>query len=127
MTTVRTKCSTRGSPRCPGERVMSKTSGVSRRGFLGTAAAGMGAVAIAATAKAAEMAATPATDAPAPAGAAPTAATKAAATGAKKLEDVLKVAREKLYPRCRVCPECDGQACMGEVPGLGGIGSGMSF
>ncbi len=112
---------------------MSKTSGVSRRGFLGTAAAGMGAVAIAATAKAAEMAATSATsaasgtDAPAPAAAAPTAATKAAATGAKKLEDVLKAAREKLYPRCRVCPECDGNACAGEVPGLGGIGSGASF
>jgi 4-hydroxymandelate oxidase len=46
---------------------------------------------------------------------------------AKKLEEVLKVAREKLYPRCRVCPECDGVACGGEVPGMGGIGSGSSF
>jgi 4-hydroxymandelate oxidase len=46
---------------------------------------------------------------------------------AKKLEEVLKVAREKLYPRCRVCPECDGVACGGEVPGMGGIGSGASF
>lgn len=45
----------------------------------------------------------------------------------KKLEEVLKVAREKLYPRCRVCPECDGVACGGEVPGLGGIGTGASF
>ncbi len=109
---------------------MSKTSAVSRRGFLGTAAASVGAVAIAATAKAAEMAATspaPATDAPAPSAAAPTAATKAAVTGAKKLEDVLKAAREKLYPRCRVCLECDGNACAGEVPGMGGIGSGASF
>ncbi len=44
-----------------------------------------------------------------------------------KLEDVLRVAREKLYPRCRVCPECDGVACSGEVPGMGGIGSGKSF
>jgi isopentenyl diphosphate isomerase/L-lactate dehydrogenase-like FMN-dependent dehydrogenase len=41
--------------------------------------------------------------------------------------EVMKVAREKLYPRCRVCPECDGWACSGEVPGFGGIGSGASF
>jgi isopentenyl diphosphate isomerase/L-lactate dehydrogenase-like FMN-dependent dehydrogenase len=40
---------------------------------------------------------------------------------------VLKVAREKLYPRCRVCPECDGVACAGEVPGFGGIGTGTAF
>jgi isopentenyl diphosphate isomerase/L-lactate dehydrogenase-like FMN-dependent dehydrogenase len=43
------------------------------------------------------------------------------------LDKVLEVAREKLYPRCRVCPECDGVACAGEVPGMGGLGSGMSF
>ena len=63
--------------------------------------------------------------------------TKAAAPGAAagapskkaplKLEQVLKTAREKLYPWCRVCPECDGVACAGEVPGFGGIGSGASF
>lgn len=41
--------------------------------------------------------------------------------------EVMKVAREKLYPRCRVCPECDGWACSGEVPGFGGVGSGASF
>jgi len=40
---------------------------------------------------------------------------------------VLKVAREKMYPRCRVCPECDGVACSGEVPGMGGIDSGKAF
>jgi isopentenyl diphosphate isomerase/L-lactate dehydrogenase-like FMN-dependent dehydrogenase len=28
---------------------------------------------------------------------------------------------------CRVCPECDGKACRGEVPGIGGTGSGASF
>ncbi|MCX8023380.1 MAG: alpha-hydroxy-acid oxidizing protein [Syntrophorhabdaceae bacterium] len=43
------------------------------------------------------------------------------------MEDILKNAREKLYPRCRVCHECDGVACAGEVPGMGGIGSGQSF
>jgi len=56
------------------------------------------------------------------------AASAAAAGGsAKKLSDVLKVAREKMYPRCRVCPECDGVACSGEVPGMGGIDSGKAF
>jgi 4-hydroxymandelate oxidase len=43
------------------------------------------------------------------------------------LQDMLKVAREKLYPLCRVCPECDGVACAGELPGFGGFGSGSSF
>jgi len=57
------------------------------------------------------------------------AAATAAANGKPKLKigDVLRVAREKLYPICRVCPECDGVACAGEVPGMGGIGSGQSF
>jgi isopentenyl diphosphate isomerase/L-lactate dehydrogenase-like FMN-dependent dehydrogenase len=52
---------------------------------------------------------------------------QAAGKSALKLDQVLKVAREKLYPRCRVCPECDGVACAGETPGFGGIGSGTSF
>ncbi|PKU26258.1 alpha-hydroxy-acid oxidizing enzyme [Telmatospirillum siberiense] len=43
------------------------------------------------------------------------------------MAEVLRVAREKLYPRCRVCPECNGVACAGEVPGFGGIGSGAAF
>jgi len=59
--------------------------------------------------------------------AAKTASAVAAGGGAKKLSDVLKVAREKMYPRCRVCPECDGVACSGEVPGMGGIDSGKAF
>ncbi|RNC28847.1 MAG: 4-hydroxymandelate oxidase [Candidatus Dichloromethanomonas elyunquensis] len=36
-------------------------------------------------------------------------------------------ARERLKPYCRVCRECDGKACAGEMPGLGGTGSGSSF
>ncbi len=28
---------------------------------------------------------------------------------------------------CRVCPQCDGRACSGEVPGMGGLGTGSSF
>jgi 4-hydroxymandelate oxidase len=60
-------------------------------------------------------------------GQAKAASAAAAGGGAKKLSDVLKVAREKMYPRCRVCPECDGVACSGEVPGMGGIDSGKAF
>ena len=40
---------------------------------------------------------------------------------------VYQRAREVLYPICRVCPQCDGVACAGEFPGIGGLGSGMSF
>jgi 4-hydroxymandelate oxidase len=53
--------------------------------------------------------------------------TEKPARGPLKFEDVMKTAREKLYPKCRVCPECDGWACSGEVPGFGGIGTGSSF
>ena len=28
---------------------------------------------------------------------------------------------------CRVCPICNGKACIGEVPGMGGLGTGASF
>jgi isopentenyl diphosphate isomerase/L-lactate dehydrogenase-like FMN-dependent dehydrogenase len=41
--------------------------------------------------------------------------------------EVYQKARQALYPICRVCPACDGVACAGEFPGLGGLGSGMSF
>jgi len=30
-------------------------------------------------------------------------------------------------PQCRMCKECDGVACRGEVPGMGGKGTGASF
>jgi isopentenyl diphosphate isomerase/L-lactate dehydrogenase-like FMN-dependent dehydrogenase len=36
-------------------------------------------------------------------------------------------AREILSGICRVCPVCDGKACRGEIPGIGGKGSGRSF
>jgi 4-hydroxymandelate oxidase len=107
-------------------------SNMDRRKFIVTAtAAGVGAVALRAAAAEA-----PAATAPAQAGSGPdaTGATPASpppapikAAGSKKLDEVLKAARERLYPRCRVCPECDGQACAGEVPGMGGIGTGTSF
>lgn len=44
-----------------------------------------------------------------------------------KYEEVLKNAREKFNGSCRVCRICDGVACRGEVPGMGGKGTGNSF
>lgn len=41
--------------------------------------------------------------------------------------DVKKTAKERFAGACRVCPVCDGKACAGEMPGMGGIGSGASF
>ena len=49
----------------------------------------------------------------------------ASATGS--VGEVYQKARQVLYPICRVCPQCDGVACAGEFPGIGGLGSGMSF
>ena len=37
------------------------------------------------------------------------------------------IAKERMQGHCRVCPQCDGRACSGEVPGMGGLGSGSSF
>lgn len=41
--------------------------------------------------------------------------------------EVLANARKNLNGTCRVCPVCDGRACAGEVPGMGGKGTGSSF
>jgi indole-3-glycerol phosphate synthase len=51
----------------------------------------------------------------------------AAARPALTVKDVYTKAREAMSPLCRVCPQCDGVACAGELPGYGGVGSGMSF
>lgn len=42
-------------------------------------------------------------------------------------KDVLKNARENLNGSCRVCPVCNGKACAGQVPGMGGKGTGEAF
>lgn len=42
-------------------------------------------------------------------------------------KDVLKNARENLNGSCRVCKVCDGKACVGEVPGMGGKSTGSAF
>lgn len=43
------------------------------------------------------------------------------------LKEAAKNARELMMPQCRMCPECNGVACRGEVPGMGGKGTGQSF
>lgn len=42
-------------------------------------------------------------------------------------QEVLENARKNLAPICRVCRECNGVACRGEVPGAGGKGTGAAF
>jgi len=41
--------------------------------------------------------------------------------------DITKKAKDRLKGYCRVCPVCDGRMCAGEVPGMGGVGSGQAF
>lgn len=41
--------------------------------------------------------------------------------------EVLTAAREALSGVCAVCPVCDGKACRGQIPGVGGKGSGRAF
>ncbi len=43
------------------------------------------------------------------------------------MQEIRKIARDKMKGYCRVCPECNGKVCMGEVPGMGGLGTGASF
>jgi len=42
-------------------------------------------------------------------------------------QELLESAREKIAPQCRVCKECNGVVCRGEIPGTGGKGSGAAF
>jgi len=42
-------------------------------------------------------------------------------------ETIRKEAKLKFKGYCRVCRECNGKTCAGEVPGMGGAGSGSSF
>jgi 4-hydroxymandelate oxidase len=43
------------------------------------------------------------------------------------LAELREVAKDKLKGYCRVCPVCNGRACAGEVPGMGGAGTGSAF
>ncbi|MBL8967910.1 MAG: alpha-hydroxy-acid oxidizing protein [Spirochaetaceae bacterium] len=42
-------------------------------------------------------------------------------------QDVRTKAKETIGPHCKVCPECDGLACRGRIPGPGGKGTGAGF
>ena len=41
--------------------------------------------------------------------------------------EILKKARENLNGSCKVCAICNGKACAGQVPGMGGKGTGEAF
>ncbi len=43
------------------------------------------------------------------------------------LQEMKQSARDKLKGYCRVCKVCNGVVCAGEVPGMGGVGTGSSF
>jgi NAD(P)H-dependent flavin oxidoreductase YrpB (nitropropane dioxygenase family) len=43
------------------------------------------------------------------------------------MQEVRARARERMQGFCRVCPVCNGRACAGEVPGMGGLGTGAAF
>jgi 4-hydroxymandelate oxidase len=43
------------------------------------------------------------------------------------MKETLNNARQLMKGFCRVCPVCDGRACAGEVPGMGGLGTGRAF
>jgi len=43
------------------------------------------------------------------------------------MKEIRKNAKSLMEGFCRVCPVCNGKTCAGEVPGMGGIGTGASF
>jgi 4-hydroxymandelate oxidase len=43
------------------------------------------------------------------------------------MREVRETARKRMVGKCRVCPVCNGRACAGEVPGMGGTGTGEAF
>lgn len=43
------------------------------------------------------------------------------------MKEIYDNAKKLMKGFCRVCPQCNGKACAGEVPGMGGLGTGASF
>lgn len=43
------------------------------------------------------------------------------------MKEIRDNARELMKGFCKVCPQCNGKACAGEVPGMGGLGTASSF
>ncbi len=42
-------------------------------------------------------------------------------------QELLAQAKVNIAPKCRVCRECNGVVCRGEIPGTGGKGTGRGF
>ncbi|GAU77263.1 alpha-hydroxy-acid oxidizing protein [Fusibacter sp. 3D3] len=42
-------------------------------------------------------------------------------------QELIKNAKEVIGPHCKVCPECNGIACKGRIPGPGGKSTGLGF
>ena len=42
-------------------------------------------------------------------------------------QEMVKKAKTDIGPHCKVCPECNGIACKGVIPGPGGKGTGRGF
>ena len=42
-------------------------------------------------------------------------------------QDVIQNAKKNIGPHCKVCPQCNGIACRGVIPGPGGKDSGIGF
>ena len=42
-------------------------------------------------------------------------------------KEMMNRARQRMNGACHVCPECNGQACRGRIPGFGGLRTGHSF
>ncbi len=43
------------------------------------------------------------------------------------MKEIRDNARKMMTTFCKVCPICNGKACAGQVPGMGGLASGSSF
>jgi len=43
------------------------------------------------------------------------------------MQEIYENAKNLMKGYCRVCKECNGNACVGEVPGMGGVGTASSF
>lgn len=43
------------------------------------------------------------------------------------MQTLRKLGREKFGNACRICRTCDGAACAGEIPGMGGVSTAQSF
>ncbi|MCK5695843.1 MAG: alpha-hydroxy-acid oxidizing protein [Desulfobacula sp.] len=43
------------------------------------------------------------------------------------MQEIYENAKDLMKGYCRVCKECNGNACAGEVPGMGGLGTASSF